>query len=290
MIKWIISTPSLGSSRRLKIGAWLIGVAIVVLLGFLRTATDAEFTFASAAIVPLIAISWLGGRNDGYVFSLLAAIMWAITDFLVEHPYSATWIPFANGLTRLLIYVFISYLIVHVKVLLVREKELSTHDELTTLLNRRAFFELGNAEVDRSKRYGHSMAVAFLDLDDFKQLNDTRGHKVGDLALKATAVVLRNTLRSTDFVARIGGDEFAVLLPETDFEAAQEAGEKVANAVNAAMKMFLPVSVSVGVSWFETANSDFSDMVASADSLMYEIKRGGKNGVQIQRTDSEEDR
>lgn len=258
------------------------------MLGWLYTFTGHEYAFASATMVPLVAMAWVGGRNDGYLFSLLAAIMWAGADFMAELPSSATWLPVANSLIRLIIYVFVSYLIAHVKQLLVREKDLATHDELTKLLNRRAFFELGHAAVDRSKRYGHSMAVAFLDLDDFKQLNDTRGHKVGDHALKVAATALRKKLRSTDIIARIGGDEFAVLIPETSFEAAVEAGQKIANAVNTAMKKFSPVSVSVGVSWFETTKGDFSGMLEAADALMYEIKQEGKHGVRIQRAECRE--
>ena len=284
MINFIISTLRLSSSPRHRIVVWLMSCAILVMLGWLRTLTGAEYTFASAAIIPLVAISWVGGRNDGYVFSLLAATMWASADFMADHQFSASWVPATNSLVRLMIYAFVSYLIAYVKELLVREKELSAHDELTKLLNRRAFFELGHAAVDRSKRYGHAMAVAFLDLDNFKQLNDTRGHKVGDLALKATAAALRKKLRSTDIIARLGGDEFAVLIPETSFEAAEDAAHKIANAVNAAMKKFSPVSVSVGVSWFEIANGDFSDMLETADALMYEIKEEGKHGVRIQRT------
>lgn len=283
MINFIMSTLRLSSSPRHRIVVWLMSCAILVMLGWLRTLTGAEYTFASAAIIPLVAISWVGGRNDGYAFSLLAAIMWASADFMADRQFSASWIPATNSLVRLMIYAFVSYLIAYVKELLVRENELAAHDELTKLLNRRAFFELGNAAVDRSRRYGHSMAVAFLDLDNFKQLNDTRGHKVGDLALKATAAALRKKLRSTDIIARLGGDEFAVLIPEASFEAAKEAGQKIASAVNAAMKKFSPVSVSVGVSWFEAGDTDFSGMLEAADALMYEIKEEGKHGVRVRK-------
>lgn len=283
MINLVIASLNVGSSTRLRLGAWVICSAIIVLLGLLRTATDAEFTFASAAIVPVVIISWIGGHTQGYLFSLLVALMWASADSMAERHFSAAWIPFANGFTQLVTYSFVSFLVLHLKDLLVLEKELATRDGLTNLLNRRAFFELGEAEVDRSRRYGHSIAVVFFDLDDFKQLNDTRGHKVGDQALQAVATALRNELRSTDHVARLGGDEFAVLLPELDFGAAKDAGDKIMRAVDRAMKKFPPVSVSVGISWFEAAESEFSAMLASADALMYEIKREGKHGVRITR-------
>ena len=271
------------SSTYIKLGAWVICITAIVALGLLRMITDAEFTFASAAIVPVVIISWIGGQRQGTLFSLLAAVMWTSADLLAERHFSAFWIPYANGVTQFATYGFVSYLISNVKALLVREKELATRDELTKLLNRRAFFELGEAEVDRSRRYGHSIAIVFFDLDDFKTLNDTRGHRVGDQALQAVAQALRNELRSTDHVARLGGDEFAILLPELGFGAVKEAGDKISSAVNRAMKQFSPVSVSVGISWFEAAESEFSSMLASADSLMYEVKREGKHGVRIAR-------
>lgn len=286
MINCVVSILSRNSSPRRRIGAWFFAAAIIVSLGLLRTATDAEYTFASAAIVPVLAVAWVGGRNDGYFLSLLAAVVWISADIRSERQFSAAWIPFANGFTQLVTYSLVSYLIDHMKVLLVREKELSTHGDLTKLLNRRAFFELGDAEVNRSKRYDHSIAVAFLDLDDFKQLNDICGHEIGDCALRAVAIALQNTLRSTDNVTRLGGDEFSVLLPEVDFEAAKEAGYKIAHAVNAAVEKFPPVSVSVGVSWFEVAEGSFASMLATADALMYEIKREGKHGIRIQRAAS----
>ena len=170
MIKFFTTILSLETSPRRRFVAWLAGVLTILLLGFLRTTTDAEFAFASMAIVPVVAIAWVGGRKDGYFFSLLACIMWASADLIAMRQFSAEWIPFANGLTRFGVYSFVSYLIASVKTLLVREKRLSTRDDLTKLLNRRAFFEIGQAELERLRRYAHPVAVVFLDLDNFKQL------------------------------------------------------------------------------------------------------------------------
>lgn len=85
---------------RLRLAAWLGGMVAIAALGFLRTATDAEYIFSSAAILPVVAVSWIGGRKDGFVLSLLAAIMWTSADILSQRQFTAEWIPFVNGLTH----------------------------------------------------------------------------------------------------------------------------------------------------------------------------------------------
>lgn len=160
---------------RLRFAAWFAGVVIIAVLGFLRAATDAEYVFASAAIIPVVAVAWIGGRKDGIILSLLAAVMWTSADLLAERQFSAGWIPYVNGLTRLATYGFVVHLTARVRTLLEREREIASHDALTGLLNRRAFFEAGKAEANRSRRYGHPLAVAFLDLDDFKRPSTTAG-------------------------------------------------------------------------------------------------------------------
>lgn len=263
--------------------AWVIGALSIAALGYLRTATDAQYIFASASILPVAAVSWIGGQKDGWALSLLAAIMWASADILAQGLFSTGWTPFVNGLTHFVTNAFIAYLTARVRTLLEQEQEIASHDALTGLLNRRAFFELGEAEVKRSRRYGHPLAIAFLDLDNFKRLNDTRGHQAGDQALKAVAASLQGSQRTTDSLARLGGDEFAVLLPETGYDAAADAGNKIAAATDAALQAFSPVSTSVGIAWFESAKGDFPAMLDAADNLMYEIKQEGKHGVKVRR-------
>lgn len=164
--------------------------------------------------------------------------------------------------------------------------EHATQDALTGLKNRRAFFEASAAEVERSKRYGHPLTVIFLDLDNFKQLNDTKGHDTGDAALKAVAGALQGALRLHDLVARLGGDEFAVLLPETDYDASVEIGRKIYTVLKSALHDFSPVTGSIGVIWFRDANLTFPAMMKAADELMYEAKEGGKDNIRFRCYDS----
>lgn len=267
------------ASPHQRMAVWLVAVLVAFGLGSLRVATDAEFGFASAVILPVVAVAWLGGYREGMAYAALASLMWVSADLLADRPFSATWIPVLNGLTRFAVYALIAWLIATLRDILLRERRLARHDALTGLLNRRAFFEIGRDEMDRARRYGHAIGIAFLDLDNFKRLNDTQGHEAGDRALKAVASALTGSLRVTDRVARLGGDEFAVILPEASFAAATDAGNKLSDVINLALQEFPPASVSIGIAWFELAATDFGEMVKAADALMYEIKQDGKHGV-----------
>jgi len=264
------------SQRRfVKLLAWLIGLVSIAVLGLLRISTDAQFLFASAAVLPVMVIAWIGGSVAGNVLSVLAAAMWLFAD-LSSTTATPAYVLLVNAVTQLAVYFLVVYLVTRMRALLARERELSSRDGLTGLLNRRAFFETGEAEAQRLHRYGHPMALAFLDLDDFKRLNDQEGHQFGDMALKATATALTGMTRTTDHVARIGGDEFVILLPEIDYQDAVGAISKVVTGVEAALQPFPPVSVSVGLAWFE-APTTLSAMMAAADALMYEAKQQGKH-------------
>ncbi|MCX7597240.1 MAG: GGDEF domain-containing protein, partial [Armatimonadetes bacterium] len=165
-----------------------------------------------------------------------------------------------------------------------REKELerlATTDELTGLYNRRIFFERLVAEMDRHLRYGRPLALLVIDLDNFKQINDTYGHQVGDQVLAALGQVLREYVRTTDTVARYGGEEFAVLVPETHLEGAAVAAERLRQCVQAATLAPVPMTVSIGVAAVPPCLPDPDALMAAADAALYQAKRTGKNRVAV---------
>jgi len=167
------------------------------------------------------------------------------------------------------------------------EHEYATRDPLTGLQNRRAFLEGGNIEVERSKRYSHSLALIYLDLDNFKTLNDTEGHDIGDAALQDIAKALLNTLRANDLVARLGGDEFSIMLPEVEYEDCVVASRKISHAIKHALLNYPPVTSSIGVTWYARPDRDFNSMMKTADALMYQAKTGGKDNMIFKRFDIE---
>lgn len=160
------------------------------------------------------------------------------------------------------------------------EKSLSRSDYLTGLANRRAFEESFDMECKRSRRYNRSITLVYMDLDNFKQVNDGQGHQTGDEVLVAVAASLRTNLRVTDCVARLGGDEFAILLPETDEPAAQTIMRKL----DAVLQTLLttknwPIGFSFGVVTFPVPLDSLDAMLQRADKLMYDAKQGGKGAM-----------
>jgi diguanylate cyclase (GGDEF)-like protein/PAS domain S-box-containing protein len=161
-----------------------------------------------------------------------------------------------------------------------REKELARTDSLTGLANRRAFSEAAEMERARAARYGRPVTLAYVDLDNFKHVNDTLGHSVGDELLAAVARVLRENLRFTDTAGRLGGDEFAILLPETNANAAESALQKLRQILLRTMKARKwPVTFSIGAATFLDNATSVEEMVRFADELMYTVKKTGKNKI-----------
>jgi diguanylate cyclase (GGDEF)-like protein len=160
----------------------------------------------------------------------------------------------------------------------------SLTDSLTNLPNRRYIDQRLSEETQRSNRYGHPYALLMLDLDGFKAINDCFGHPIGDSVLKQVAEALQRVLRSTDVLTRYGGDEFAVILPETSQEEAVVVAEKLRAAL-ASTKLHLPhdthryVSACMGIAIYPLDTSSSDDLVRVADKRMYEAKRQGSGGI-----------
>jgi diguanylate cyclase (GGDEF)-like protein len=161
-------------------------------------------------------------------------------------------------------------------------RRLATTDSLTGLFNRRRIQEAVEREVERSRRHGHSMALLAVDLDHFKHINDAFGHGVGDRALQLFADICRLCLRSVDSVGRLGGEEFAVLLPETDVAGALSVAERIRaeTAEAAAAETDMPdFTVSIGVVALTDADADIETLFVRADRAMYRAKAAGRNCV-----------
>ncbi len=154
-------------------------------------------------------------------------------------------------------------------------------DELTKLCNRRRFRELGRQEEERVRRYGRDISLILLDIDHFKKVNDAFGHDAGDMVLKAVAETLKRSVRGADVVGRLGGEEFCVLLPETDLESARLVAEKLRKYV-AVLKVdigykTLAVTVSLGVAHAKGEEARLESLLKQSDEALYAAKRGGRN-------------
>ena len=157
---------------------------------------------------------------------------------------------------------------------------LAEHDPLTDLCNRRKFTEEFEKSLQSAIRYDHNNALLFLDLDQFKDINDTSGHKAGDDLLKAVAKTLNKVTRFTDLVARLGGDEFAILVPETDKEGTQTLAKKILHELSLMQPTYgtvkHKVSSSIGIVHFPLLDSSIHELLGFADLAMYKAKANGR--------------
>ncbi len=162
-----------------------------------------------------------------------------------------------------------------------RLEEEATVDPLTQLKNRRSFQRILQEEAVRAKRYGHALTVAMLDLDGFKQFNDTHGHPAGDAVLKKVGEILQTHVRDVDEVGRYGGEEFIVLFPETNVSGAQHILERIRSEIQLAFRAGQPaLTISGGVVGFPDGIKDPEGLVEAADKLLYQAKRAGKNRIE----------
>ena len=158
-------------------------------------------------------------------------------------------------------------------------------DTLTGISNRRHFLELAQSEINRAKRFNHPLAIALLDIDHFKNINDVHGHAAGDQALLAFVTTCQQHLREIDVLARLGGDEFVIMLPETDCEQAYTALERIRKALTAApfnlVDQSLQITISIGISNLANVHESLDTFLARADEALYQAKEAGRNQIGI---------
>ena len=159
------------------------------------------------------------------------------------------------------------------------------YDQLTGLPNRSIFFDRLEYMIASASRHGKKSAVFFLDLDGFKAVNDTLGHEAGDKLLKDVALCLKDCLREEDTVARIGGDEFAIILAECNSSRESSiVAKKIISAIQTSFgvgKFEPPIGVSIGIAFYPNADSSAKEVLKLADMAMYQIKKGSKNSYYI---------
>ena len=197
-----------------------LGIVLICGIGVIDFLTGYEFSFSVFYVLPIALSTWLTGRRLGLAASLVSALVWSVTDAASGHHYSQPWLPVWNTFIRLVFFVIITLLLSAIRKAMQRESELARTDYLTGAVNSRFFYDFVQKEIDRLQRYQHPFTLAYIDLDNFKLVNDQFGHAIGDQALRRVVSLATKHLRKTDVVARLGGDELTFLLPETDREAA----------------------------------------------------------------------
>ena len=273
----------LASWERVPPGIVISISLVVVALNFLASYSSQEdLRFSFVYMAPIALSAWFVGRAAGVLLSVLSAAAW-LTEAVLEQALPSQEAPALYWNTAMLLVFFLaqSLILSALRDALQREKKAARLDPLTQIPNRRFFFELAENEIQRVARYGGAFTVAYMDLDNFKHVNDRDGHETGDRVLILAADAMRRSLRVNDVLARLGGDEFIVLLPETGAAEADTVFRKLEERLAEIMRTGdWPVTVSVGAATFEKPPSSVEEMVGLVDELMYAAKMSGKNRLE----------
>lgn len=257
-----------------------MGLVLVPVLGVIDYLTGQDLSFSIFYVASVYLAAWFGGAWLGVAAALASSLAWLAAEAAGNTDYPHAGFVVWNMTVRLGFFLIITVVLLRLKKAMKREMHRAREDFLTGVSNRRHFLDLMKAEIQRVLRYGSPMTVAYMDLDNFKELNDSLGHAEGDDVLVAVARNLKKHTRKTDLVARYGGDEFVVLMPETGPDAARTAVEKMRTGLMDAMKRSSrPITFSIGVITSVWPPDDPDAVIRAADALMYGVKQEGKNMV-----------
>lgn len=267
--------------RALTVAMLLAFTSIVAAVDY---ATGDEIPLMILYLPAIIAACWMQHVSLGVALSLVCSSLWLIDDvFRVEQSGplpSEYWL----AVVHMVFFTVIAVTTWRLRLAQERQQQLARTDALTQLPNRKAFLEAADREIARARRAGGPLAIAYLDCDNFKQVNDTEGHAAGDALLVALAEVAAASVRPTDVVARLGGDEFACLLPAAPAPQARQFVLLLQQRLNDEMRRRdWPVTFSIGLAVFQAIPSSVDELIGAADELMYEVKAGAKNSLLVRK-------
>lgn len=269
-------TEFIQTSRIHPLLIWLMGLVSIALIALADYGTGEEISLAIFYIFPILLLTWGVGLTAGLLSAGLCSLLWARLDITI--PYQHFYSPYWSLLIKFAYFAVLVVILQRLQSSLAKERKAATEDALTGLRNRRAFFELGHIELNRARRHKKSLALAYLDADDFKRVNDTLGHETGDRLLCEVARVFQQNLRITDLSARLGGDEFVILLTDCSPDRAEAVMTRVKSCLLEVMAArHWPVTFSIGLVIFADLPETVDEMICQADLMMYEVKHLQKN-------------
>ena len=267
-------------------GRVLSSVGMIFCVGVADELSGTDVSLILFYLAPIAYGTWFVSRRAGFSLSVLAAVISFAADALHRwgggaedvHVPVLAW----NGVVQVGTSIALVLMLGALRARLEGEELLARTDALTQIANRRAFFEAATLEVERARRHLRPITVAYVDVDDFKNVNDQLGHAQGDALLVSVAQALRLGTRAVDAVARLGGDEFGLLLPETDAAEAEAILDRLRASILAAMVQGgWRVGISMGAATFLSPPVSVDEMMARADELMYAAKREEKGSIRL---------
>lgn len=271
--------------RQSRAALVVLGLVLVALAGLLHYLTAPDLSFLIYYLVPVALVAWFAGKWAGILIAVAgaaaSALVWLTAGPGARPTGSYPGISYGTVTAQFAFFlVILVYMLAALKAALERAEQLARTDYLTGVANARHFAEVANAELGRVRRYPRPFSLCYIDIDDFKAVNDRFGHGTGDTVLRIAAETMRSRIRMSDVIARVGGDEFAILLPEADYDAAEVVMRKVHESLSDAMRQRgWPVTFSMGMVTCLEPPDSADELIRAADSLMYSGKYGGKNTV-----------
>jgi len=258
----------------------LLNCALVVALGWINYSALHDFSISIFYLIPVSLGSWFLSSVARVAISFFTATVWFAVGIYSGQAGADSATAYRNAVVGFAFLIVFGLILAGLRGAYNHQKNLARTDYLTQLANARSFYEATELEISRSRRYDHPFTIAYLDVDDFKAVNDKHGHTEGDRLLKTLGEAATGSLRETDLVARLGGDEFGILLPETNSDAAKIAIDKLrALLVNVMRSNGWLSTFSIGVVTCAIPPSSVSEVLNMADNLAYIAKANGKDTV-----------
>lgn len=266
------------STRRSTLAILVLAFAAFAAVVAADYLTSYTFSLSAFYVLVILAVSWFCGAWWGSLFVFLSVYAQIQIMLSLGNLFSEPLFFYVGNGNKLFAYLVIAFLTSAVRTAFTRARAAARVDYLTGITNRIGFYEKVSVEMARHRRDPHPFAVAYIDCDHFKVLNDGLGHSEGDRVLEAVGQTLNSKLRETDIVARLGGNEFAVVMPQTSEFAALHVIRKLRRDLDSAMEEHeWPITFSIGLGLFPSVPENVDRVIAFSDKLLYRVKAMGKN-------------
>lgn len=270
-------SPASATARRvLRLAAYVL---LTLLVYWVNAITPPDARLGILYIIPVLLVLWTEGLAWGILFAVATTVLREAIAWVQMPPDT----PMVWRIVTALAYLAVLAVAMAGLQTLRRSQaamaRLIILDPLTNVLNARAFADRLGQELDRNRRYPRPLALMYMDLDNFKVINDTHGHQTGDAVLRLVADAMRTSVRQADVVGRLGGDEFSVLMPETDAALADAAAKRLIAGLRNVFKGTPNVTASIGVVSCTATDASTDDLLRRADQAMYDAKKSGKDRV-----------
>jgi diguanylate cyclase (GGDEF)-like protein len=267
-------------SKKNKAYWFIFSLFFVLFIGVADYITGSEISLSIFYMIPISIATLLSGRVGGSIASLFSATIWLLADLTAGSHYSNWVLPYWNAFVRLGYFMLHTWLLSYLQILIQEQRLKALVDPLTGAYNWRYFEEFANKELERERRSKKPLTIAYFDLDNFKHVNDTLGHEIGDQLLKTVTEFIQGQLRPSDIFSRLGGDEFVLLLSEAGYIEAATVLKRIKDVVISEINnKGWPVTLSIGAVTYTDLPPSINPMIKRADDLMYSVKHDGKNDL-----------